>query len=195
MGEDAVLRKAPPVPVFGFKTDLLLLCGVAPDFKLTTYMPNLAAEVYFGRRWSVEVFGAYADWRGISDSHLQWGISSYGVSPHIWLKANSAFRGIHFGLYGYMGDYNQKSRDGVIRSGDNYTGTYWETGISAGYAQALSRHWLLEAEMRGGYRRVKGDVYDIESGNSYYVRSVAAAGKIIPTIKVNIIYRINTKQK
>lgn len=188
-------KKERPVPVFALKTDLLLLCGVAPDFKLTTYMPNLAAELYLGRRWSIEFFGAYANWRGISDQHQHWGISSYGLSPHIWLKGDRSFRGIHFGLYGYMGEYNQKKLNGTTHLGDNYTGSYWETGISAGYVQSLSRHWCLEAQVRGGYRRSRRDVYDVISGVHYYNASLEATGKIIPTVKVNIIYRINTKQK
>lgn len=182
------------IPVFALKTDLLLLCGVAPDFKLTTFIPNLAAEVYFGRRWSVEIFGAYADWKGIWD-RFHWGISAYGLSPQFWLKGDRFFRGLHLGVYGYLGDYNQKKPDGITHLEDNYTGTYWETGINAGYVLPLSRHWFLEAQVRGGYRSVKGDVYYEESGNNYYTNSIAVTGKIIPTVKINIIYRINTKQK
>ena len=152
-------------PIFALKTNLVAWAGVVPSdvasFKRTTFMPNLEGEVYFADRWSVSASALYSNWE-YSGGEKFWGYTAYSAEPRIWINGNGLFRGFYVGLYGQMGDFNrQENRDDTEGAEimTNYTGDYWDAGLSLGYMLSLSKHWCLELNVRGGYRSASYDKY------------------------------------
>lgn len=180
-------RKLPPR--IGVKTNLTAWAGLCPDFSLRTFMPNLEAEYYFEKRWSVSASALYANWTYGGGRHF-FGLSCYGAEGRFWIHNDGLFRGFFVGVYGLAGDFNfqRNRRDGVVTT-DNRTGSYWSTGIAAGYLQPLSRHWNLELELRGGYRRANYDRYDRELPHLYYSSSDHTGGFALTGLRLNIVYR------
>ena len=40
----------------------MLWGSLMPGFEMGSFTPNLSAEVYFAKRWSVQLGGAYSNW-------------------------------------------------------------------------------------------------------------------------------------
>lgn len=176
-------------PILAVKTDLVAWAGVCPDFKRTTFMPNLEAELYFARRWSVAASGLYADWEYDGGKQF-WGYSAFSGEVRLWLRGNGLFRGFYVGAYGEAGDFdNQRDRRDDAVTTTNYTGTFWSAGISAGYLLPLSRHWNLELSLRGGYRSASYDSYDRELPYLYYSASGSKNEFALTGLRLNVVYR------
>lgn len=172
-------------PVFALKTNLVLWAGVTPEFDISTFMPNLAAELYFARRWSVEGSYVYSDWKYFKGDKL-WAVSAFSVEPRFWFRRDGQFRGFYVGVYGQYGEFdNQRDRHA---GGGQRTGTFFSAGASIGYAQALSRHWYIEIGIKGGYFRADTDVYDIELPHHYFNHNLTE-GKFSPGLRLNVMYR------
>lgn len=167
-------------PVVALKTDLLLWGGVMPDFKMGAWTPNLSVEIYFAGRWSVEAGYAYASWDAFGGGLHS--VSAGNIGLRSWLGKASAFRGFYLGLFGIYGQYDVQ--DAAL----GQTGAFWCAGLGAGWLQPLSRHWALEAEIRGGYRSAQNEFYDIEPGHYYFNRK-QTSGKFIPQLRLQLIYR------
>lgn len=183
-------------PLLALKTDLLPWAGVAPGFERGAFMPNLALEVYFARRWSVDANALYANW-DYSGGDKLWALTSLGVEPRFWIRNDGTFQGFYVGGYGQFGQFdNQRNKTAGT---DNRTGTFWSAGLSAGWLQPLSRHWAVEVGVRGGYRNASFDWYDIERDgagavHSYFNRS-DTQGKFMPGVRVNVMYRLGKPGK
>lgn len=183
-------------PLLALKTDLLPWAGVAPGFERGAFMPNLALEVYFARRWSVDANALHAN-RDYSGGGKLWAVTSLGVEPRFWIRNDGTFRGLYVGAYGQFGQFdNQQNKTAGT---DNRTGTFWSAGLSAGWLQPLSRHWAVEVGVRGGYRSASFDWYDIERDgagavHSYFNRS-DTQGKFVPGVRVNVMYRFGKPGK
>ena len=176
-------------PIVGLKTDLVAWAGVCPDFKRTTFMPNIAGEVYFAKRWSVGVSALYADWAYDSGKQF-WGLSAYSVEPRLWFRGDGLFRGFFVGVYGEAGDFNnQRDRRDDITTLTNYTGTYWSAGVSVGYLPPLSRHWSFELSVRGGYRSADYNIYDRELPYFYYNSSDKKNEFALTGLRFDVVYR------
>lgn len=178
-------------PIVAFKTDFVAWAGVLPDFSRTTFMPNLEAEVYFAKRWSVGVSGLYANW-DYKNKKQFWGYTAYSVEPRLWFKGDGLFRNFYMGLYGQVGDFNKQidRNNDSQPSHNNYTGDYWSAGLSVGYMLALSRHWCLELSVRGGYRSAKYDIYDRELPDCYWSGSSEKNEFALTGLRFNLVYRI-----
>lgn len=142
-----------PKPVLSLKTNLLTWTGLTSEGKIASLRPNLALELFFARCWSLSASGEYSHWQG-GTNHKFWGISGYSLEPRFWLLGDGTYRWLYLGAYGLLGDFDyQPSHDGDSdRNGSSVTGTYWSAGLSLGLYFRLSRHWGLEAGLRGGYR-------------------------------------------
>lgn len=173
-------------PVLALKTDLLLWGGVMPGFEMGTWTPNFSAEIYFARRWSVEAGYAYSNWNALSGGKGLYALSVANLEMRAWFGKASFFKGFYLGIYGQYGQYD--IQQGVL----GHTGSFWNAGLGAGYLLPLSRHWALEAEVRGGYRSADNSVYDIEPEHNYFNRT-QTEGKFVPAIRVNLVYRIGRK--
>lgn len=147
-------------PLIGIKTNLIDWAGVTPELERTTFMPNLAAEVFFANRWSVEFSATYSDFAFGDREH--WGLTGYRLEPRWWLRGEHRYTGLYIGIYGQAGDFNSQ------RTSGNHTGTYLQGGVSAGWYWLLSKHWGVETGVRGGYQ--KADVTPYEKLNGRYYK-------------------------
>lgn len=176
--------------LFSLKNNLTQWAGLTPAFEIATFMPNLSAEVYFARRWSVEVGALYANWDAFSGNKF-YAVTNFHVEPRIWFRDDGQFRGFYAGVCGGYGDFDYQAdkNEGT----DNATGTCWSAGVSAGFVQPLSRHWALELGLTGSYRSATFDRYAIERDATdvlhYYFNSSATQGKFVPGVRVNVVYR------
>lgn len=177
-------------PLLSVKTNLLTWAGLTPDGKLASFRPNLALEVFFARRWSLSASGEYSYWQG-GTGHKFWGLSGYSLEPRLWLLGDGTYRWLYLGAYGQMGDYDyQPHPDGdPDRTGASLTGTYWSAGLSVGLYLRLSRHWGVEAGLRGGYRDASGKAYDNEPPYAYYHHDAASGRWGITGFNLSITYR------
>lgn len=145
---------------YSVKTNIVGWTGLTPEFRYTLPTPNLSAEVFFLERWSAEFGFAFANFDYGTNKH--WGVSGYRIEPRFWLKKDDHFEGWNFGLYTQLGDFDTQG----IRSG-NYTGTYVQVGVSAGYLWQLTQHLGCEVGLRAGYQNANVTQYDIELGHNY----------------------------
>ena len=171
-----------PTPIFAIGTNLLQWAGFRPDFAHTTSIPNIYIEYYFLKRWSVKGTFAYCD-RSYDHGKRFQGISSYSIEPRFWLKDDEKYRGFFFGVYGQLGDYNQKDTE------QNYTGKYYSGGISAGYLYPIYKGLAVEISLRSGYRQATVKKYkDNEECNSlcrkYHKNEFTVTGSCL-----SLIYR------
>ena len=173
-------------PVVALKTDLLLWGGVMPGFKTGTWTSNLSAEIYFARRWSAEAGYAYAAWDAFGGG--LYAVSAGNIEVRGWLGKASAYKGFFLGVFGTYGQYD------VQDAAQGQTGTFWYAGLGAGWLQPLSRHWALEAEIRGGYRSANNQLYDIEPGHNYF-NSKATDSKFVPQLRLQVVYRFGKPAK
>ncbi|MDE6374534.1 MAG: DUF3575 domain-containing protein, partial [Alistipes sp.] len=163
---------------------------------MPTFMPSLEGELYFGKRWSLSGSGLYSNWAYDSGRKF-WGFSAYSLEPRIWIKGNRLFRGVYFGLYGEMGDFNKQEDRTEIENptATNVTGDYWSAGLSVGYMLPLSRHWCLELSVRGGYRSASYDKYTREfNGDQLFnYKEATLSGKknefALTGVRLNVVYR------
>jgi len=189
-------------PIFAIKTNLLPWAGITPDFKRTTFMPNLEGEVYFGDRWSVSASALYANWK-YSGGEKFWGYTAYSVEPRVWIKGDGLFRGFYVGVYGQAGDFNeQKGRIDTegTETTTNVTGDYWDAGISAGYMLPLSKHWCAELSLRGGYRSASYDKYtrSVTPDKIFHYDDNLSGKKnqfTLTGVRINIVYRIGRNRR
>lgn len=176
------------VPRLSLKTDLMLWGGVMPDFKIGTWTPNLSAEVYFARRWSVQAGYAYSNWNALGGSKGLCAVSAADLEVRRWFGRRPAFRGFYLGVYGQYGQYD------VQETASGQTGSFWSAGLGAGWLQPLSERWAVEAQLRGGYRSAQNEAYDIEPGHNYFDRKSTEEG-FMGQLRLQIVYRFGKSQK
>lgn len=181
-------------PVLALKTNLLSWAGITPSLQRTTFMPNLSAEVFFARRWSVNLTGMYADW-DYDGSRQHLGASAYSLEPRFWFKGDGKYRWIYIGAYGQAGDFNSRSTDAsrIEKGTANCTGTYWQGGLSLGCYLLLNAHWGIEFGVRGGCRKAEAHTYDVEPPHFYLNRDLTDNYWGLTGINVSISYRLGRK--
>lgn len=169
-------------PTIAIGTNLLEWAGFRPDFSHTTVIPNIYVEYYFLKRWSAKAAFSYCDW-SYSDGNRYQGLSSYSVEPRFWWKDDGKFRGFFLGLYGQLGDYNQKCPI------ENYTGKYYSGGLSVGYLLPLYKGLALEVNVRAGYRHATVKKYDANRECSDLCRKYDKNEFTITGSFLNLLYR------
>lgn len=182
------------LPLIAVKTNFVSWAGMTPELEHTTFMPNLSAEVFFARHWSVNLTGVYANW-DYDGSRQHLGVSAYSLEPRFWFKGDGKYRWCYIGVYGQMGDFDSRSTDAkrIEEATANYTGTYWQGGLSLGCYLLLNAHWGIELGARGGYQKAVGHVYDVENLH-YYLNHDLTADRIgLTGINISISYRFGKK--
>ncbi len=169
-------------PTIAVGTNLLEWAGFRPDFSHTTVIPNIYVEYYFLKRWSAKAAFSYCDW-SYSDGNRYQGLSSYSVEPRFWWKGDGKYRGLFLGVYGQLGDYNQKCPI------ENYTGKYYSGGLSAGYLLPLYRGLAIEVNVRAGYRHATVKKYDASEECSNLCRKYDKNEFTITGSFLNLLYR------
>ena len=121
-----------------------------------TTTPNGGVELGLGRRFSVDLWGAYNAWKFSNEMKL----NLYLVQPEIRFWPCRKFEGHFVGVHGHYGHFNiglipfiSGLKDNVLR-GDLYGG-----GISYGYHWAFGDRWGVEALLGCGYVSMKYTQY------------------------------------
>lgn len=181
-------------PIIALKTNLLTWAGLTPEGKLAAFRPNLAAEVFFARCWSVEASAAYSHWKGGKGNQF-WGLSGYSLEPRFWLNGDGTYRWLYLGAYGQLGDFDHRPYPADDRKieGVSTTGSYWSSGLSLGIYLPLTRHLGLEAGLRGGYRHADCKAYDYEPAHDYYHHDFTSNRWGITGFNFSVTYRWLTK--
>ena len=173
----------------GLKTDLVLWGSLMPGFETGSFLPNLSVEVYFAKRWSLQLGGGYSNWDALSGDKGLYAVTGVDLEPRLWLKDDGLYRGLYFGLYGTYGDFD------VLRDTDTgYTGTYFMCGFTGGWSQVLGRHLYLEGAVRLGYRSANGDSYRLLGDHSYH-NGTDSRGKFVPQVRLQFVYRFGKSGK
>lgn len=157
---------------YSVKTNIVGWVGLTPEFRYTLPTPNLSAEVFFLERWSTEFGFSFANFK-YGTQPKRWGVAAYRIEPRFWLKADNQFHEWYFGVYTQLGDFNTQG----TRAG-NYTGTYVQAGISAGYYLPITEHLGAEFGLRGGYHSARVTPYDITPGHHYRSRTSKDGNRI-----------------
>lgn len=182
-------------PLLAVKTNLYAWAGMTPDFDYTAFTPNLSAELFFARRWSAVASAAYANWDYDSDRG-HWGISAYSIEPRFWVNGDGRYRWCYVGVYGQLGDFDNRSTDSgrIAESTGNCTGTYWEGGLSAGCYFLLNAHWGIEVGLRGGYRSSDVNAYEVEAPYHYFDRNFRENSFGVTGVNISISYRFGSRK-
>jgi hypothetical protein len=193
-------------PAWGIKTNLMHLAGFVRGVGHTTPLLNLSLERFFTPHLSVEAGVAYSEWSYDQGREFQ-GISAYRLEPRYRLHLPGDRFGLYLGLYGRTGDYgltrlmdngqmtndNDKAQPGVNAqySTVNYTGDYWDAGLSAGLTVRLLCRLGLEIGLRGGY--VSTTVFECtpEGGYNWYERERKYRKVKVTDLNVSLTWRFN----
>lgn len=129
-------------------------------------IPNLGAEFYLGRRWSLGGNWMYAGWRS-ERRHNYWRI--YGgeleIRKYFGRRAvEKALAGHHLGLYGQMFTFDFEA-GGTGYMGGKPGGTLWDkmnyaVGIEYGYSLPVGRRLNLDFVLGVGYWGGEYQKYD-----------------------------------
>ena len=176
--------------VAALKTDFVLWGSLMPGFESGSFTPNLSAEVYFAKRWSVQLGGAYSNWDALGGDYGLYAVTGVDLEPRWWLKNDGLYRGLYFGVFGTYGDFDLQKKE----HDTGYTGTYFMGGVTGGWCQVLGRHLYLEAALRLGFRSAKGDNYTILNGHYYWDNS-ENRGKFAPQVRLQLVYRFGKSGK
>lgn len=118
--------------------------------------PNAGVEFAVGRRFTIDLWGAYNAWKFPNDMKL----NLYLVQPEVRFWPCRKFEGHFLGVHGHYGHFNigmipfiSGLKDHVLR-GDLYGG-----GLTYGYHWAFGDRWGMEAMIGGGYVSMKYTKY------------------------------------
>ena len=192
------------------KTNLLLAAGIFPDLSYTAPVANVALEYFIDERWSVEAGVLYSNWHYNSHREFQ-GLTGLRLEARRRVAFPGDRFGAYLGLYGRVGDYDSRTLDkgqaisggdalnpagaqgaantyGIPQSTLNYTGNYWDAGLSGGFTLRLVGNLGLEIGVRGGYVATNADRY-IRDGVLNRFESRRKYRKVKPTaLSLSLVY-------
>jgi hypothetical protein len=177
---------------FALKTNLLLWSGVQSDFSYTAPVANVALEYFIDERWSVEAGAMYSYWHYNSGKEFQ-GVSGYRLEPRYRLAFPGDRFGAYLGLYGRVGDYDSRTIDpdgGDTQSTLNYTGDYWDAGVSGGLTLRLVGNLGLEIGVRGGYVGTFPDKYTRDGGRNRWESRWKYNKVGVTDVNLSLIYKL-----
>lgn len=111
---------------------------------------NFAAEVYLGKKWTLNAAVVYNPWRfGSEKTHRFW-----LVQPEVRYWFCKSFEKHFIGLHGIYGEYNiGNSKLPFTDKFDEhkYKGEGYGAGVSYGYHMPIGKRWGMEFTIGGGY--------------------------------------------
>ena len=136
-------------------------------------LPNLGAEFYVGRRWSLGGSWMYAWWKN-DRRHNYWRIYGGELDVRRYFGRRAAEKpltGHHVGLYGQMLTYDFE-RGGKGCLGGKPGGTLWDkmswgVGLEYGYALPIGRRLNLDFGIGVGY--LGGEYWEYKPVDNHYV--------------------------
>ena len=123
-------------------------------------LPNITAEVYLGKQFSLAVEGNWSWWSSKSIIKSDWyhRIQSVGAELRYWINSSYPLNGHAVGVYSMIGNYDirtfAKNEDskGWLSYGS------WSAGLSYAYSMPITRRLNLELGLAVGY--LGGKYYD-----------------------------------
>ena len=124
-------------------------------------VPNLGAEIYLGRRWSIALDGMYAWWSCSRKNHY-WRIYGVELTGRYWLGKAAAAKpltGHHLGLYAqaltYDFEWGGRGYMGGEPGGNLFNRATSGFGLEYGYSLPIARRLNLDFALGLGYLRGK----------------------------------------
>jgi hypothetical protein len=126
-------------------------------------LPNLTAELYLGKQWSLAIEGNWSWWTFAGKKIQNNGyhrVQAAGAELRRWIKSPSPLQGHAVGLYYMLGDYDLR----LFPKNENSTGqlsySSRSAGLSYAYSMPLNRRLNLEFGIAFGYAGGRYYVYD-----------------------------------
>ncbi|GHV58550.1 hypothetical protein FACS1894182_11220 [Bacteroidia bacterium] len=138
------LGKMPSPGYMALKTNLLYDAAL---------LPNLTAEWYIGKQWSIAVEGNWSWWN--FDRPIQNGwyhrIQAAGVELRRWVNSPYPLRGHAFGIYSMIGNYDVRffTQNEYSKGWLSYQS--WSAGLSYAYSFPIARKFNMELELALGH--------------------------------------------
>lgn len=116
-------------------------------------LPNLTAEIYLGKKWSIAVEGNLSRWTFSSPLQNMWyhRIQATGVELRKWFNSPYPLHGHALGVYTMVGDYDIRFFPNNENSLGYLSYLSWSTGLSYSYSFPISRRFNLEIGLAAGY--------------------------------------------
>lgn len=163
----------------GVKTNLLYW---------TLATPNAGVELFWRRRWSLSVEGAYARWlynKGTKFYYLA------AVSPELryWLHGDGHFNGHYIGAGLHLGQYDIQ----FGRTGEQ--ADFFGAGFSYGYALPVNKYMNIEFGFGVGF--INRDYVKYETAGNEFVRTGAGQKLWLGPTRANIscVWHIGNKRR
>lgn len=164
-------------------------------YGISTFTPNLGAEIQVSRQWSIGLAGSYHPWTFSGNRKLK----HWLIQPEARYWFREAFMGHFITLHGLSGEYNiggikLPGNMGRELRNHRYEGWVAGAGIGYGYNRHLGKRWSLELEAGLGYLHLdykksqnKPCGMQLEQRNRAYFGPTKLA--------VNLVYRLGRKDK
>lgn len=170
---------------FAVKTNLLHWAGVQPDFTIGATVLNLAFDYYFNQKWSVGAAALYSYWNDHSSDPTFQGMSGYSIEG----RRHFIFKGFlpqpYVGVYAKVGDYDNRRQQNTV----NYTGDYWEAGLSAGLTVPVVYGFCVEAGVRVGYMQTTAIRYTKDGRYNWYDYEMKVRRLDLTELILGVAYR------
>lgn len=119
---------------------------------LATTSLNASVEVAIGKRFSVDIWGAYNPWKFRDEMRLNF----YLAQPEVRYWFCRKFEGHFIGLHGHYGRFSIGQIPFIPNLKQHEVrGNLYGGGLSYGYHWAIGRRWGLEATVGFGYAQMK----------------------------------------
>jgi hypothetical protein len=125
-------------------------------------LPNLSAEWYLGRQWSLAVEGNWSWWSAGKPIQNQWfyRIQAGGLELRKWFHSPAPLQGHALGLQVLVGDYDVRlfPKDEYSKGWLSYRS--WLAGLTYGYSFPLAERINMELGLALGYMTGEYHRYD-----------------------------------
>ncbi len=130
-------------------------------------LPNLSAEWYMGKQWSLVVEGGWSWWTFGYPVQNEWKyrIQVCDVELRRWFKSSYPLHGQALGFYAMIGNYDIRLAPKDENSIGEQSYSSWSTGLSYTYSFPIARRFNLEMGLAVGY--VGGRYYKYDYSMKY----------------------------
>lgn len=136
-------------------------------------VPNVGAEFYLGRNWSVAANWMYAWWK-TDRRHRYWRAYGGDIALRKWFgraAEEKSLTGHHLGVYGQMLTYDfefgGKGQMAGVPGGDIWDKANWAVGLEYGYSLPVARRLNIDFTVGLGY--MGGTYYEYTPIDNCYV--------------------------
>ncbi|MDR0231177.1 MAG: DUF3575 domain-containing protein [Dysgonamonadaceae bacterium] len=139
------IKSKPSKPLFiALKTNLIYDAAL---------LPNLTAELYLGKQWSVAVEGNWSWWTFGNPVQNRWfhRVQVAGVELRRWFTSPYPLHGHALGVYAMIGNYDIRFFPKDEYSIGELSYQSWSGGISYAYSFPIARRFNLELGVAAGY--------------------------------------------